>query len=265
MADRLKGIDAKIKRAKKNIRDFEEARATFFASQPYSLSFYCDLESRRMWTAVNIVQELPEEDMGAIIGDVLGDLRAALDYLIHEITNHTGAEHLAFPISGNEHGFKAAIKGIKKLTPKENRAAMDLLRATKAYQGGEGHGLWQLNKLNDLNKHRLPLPVGCCLAWFELDTAGEMRRNFPELDWVQKIPSMPLAIRPSRNARNYPLKDGAVIFGQPSHMNMQTKFAFEIAFGEGQVMDGEPVLPTLLQFTELVEGTIKPFRTLLSN
>ena len=47
-------------------------------------------------------------------------------------------------------------------------------------------------------------------------------------------------------------------------MEMNPKFAFEIAFGEGEVVQGEAVFPTLSQLGQFVEGFIELFPPLFS-
>jgi len=49
----------------------------------------------------------------------------------------------------------------------------------------------------------------------------------------------------------------------PSNVNMEPLFAFHIAFGEPEIVKGQPVVATLHQFVNLVEGIIEPFRPLL--
>ena len=62
------------------------------------------------------------------------------------------------------------------------------------------------------------------------------------------------------------LKDGEVIYSQPgeldSHQN--TQLAFTVAFGEGEVLECEPVSESLRQLLDLVKGAVEPFRPLLS-
>jgi hypothetical protein len=42
-------------------------------------------------------------------------------------------------------------------------------------------------------------------------------------------------------------------------MEMNTQFAFEVAFGEGEVVQGEPVFPTLSQLGQFIEGFVELF------
>lgn len=70
----------------------------------------------------------------------------------------------------------------------------------------------------------------------------------------------------------FPLKDGAEICRIPARLRdkpvaqlyMNTEFVFEVAFGEVEVVVGEPLIPTLHQLIEFVEGFIKLFSPLFS-
>jgi hypothetical protein len=42
-------------------------------------------------------------------------------------------------------------------------------------------------------------------------------------------------------------------------MNMNPEFSFDVAFGEVEVVEGEPIIPTLDQLIQFVEGFIKLF------
>ncbi|OFW57589.1 MAG: hypothetical protein A2133_03400 [Actinobacteria bacterium RBG_16_64_13] len=80
-------------------------------------------------------------------------------------------------------------------------------------------------------------------------------------------PFPPLALKPAD--RQFPLQDGDEIYrvlaaGRASHGNKYPDFTFEIAFGEGEIVEGEPLIPTLAQFVGLIEGVVEPFRPLLS-
>jgi hypothetical protein len=65
--------------------------------------------------------------------------------------------------------------------------------------------------------------------------------------------------------RTFPLKDGTTLVREPLgsgpgvQANAPYDFALEIAFGEGQIVDGKPIVPTLQEMTQFVEGAIAIF------
>jgi hypothetical protein len=122
--------------------------------------------------------------------------------------------------------------------------------------------LWQLHQLDIVDKHHLLLPVGTAYRNFIIDPAVELRRLQP--DWG--IPPMPIALKPAD--RQYPLQDGAELLrimpAARTSANMTPQFTFELAFGEGNIVQGEPLVPTLQQFAVTVQDVVDSFRTLLS-
>jgi hypothetical protein len=259
MHNRFAGSDAKIERAKDHIRELETSIRGFIESNPYRIVRHQDATTGDHLFVVFIDKEMPVR-FGAIVGDVLNNLRSALDYLMFDIIEGKRNERIYFPIRTTAIEYKAVLKGIEKVAGKE---AVKLLQSTEAYQGGKGHGLWQLHELNRREKHRFLIPVGVAYRHFIFDPAPGLRKLQPEWD----VPSMAIAIRPAD--RMFPLQNGAVLFSikaeAVNQTDMDVKFAFEIAFGEGQVMDGEPVLPTLTDMTELVQATTASFRSLFAS
>ena len=65
--------------------------------------------------------------------------------------------------------------------------------------------------------------------------------------------------------RMFPLKAGDELFIDAPNVKVNEKmqFVFEVAFGEPQIVEGEPLLKTLHEFTNLVDGIITSFRPLL--
>jgi len=47
-------------------------------------------------------------------------------------------------------------------------AAINAIDTTEPYQGGKGHSLWVLHKLNNIDKHRLLITVGSAYRSFNV-------------------------------------------------------------------------------------------------
>ncbi|HEU0074635.1 MAG TPA: hypothetical protein VFS30_11570 [Dehalococcoidia bacterium] len=266
MVGHLAGIDSKLKRAKKHITDLKEATDAFRDSEPYELFTYDDADSGDLVVAVHVHGTL-DPNLSALVGDALNNLRSPLDYLLHELTGGKGNDHVSFPISQTEAGFKSNLKGL----PRMDKRAMDMLRATNAYKGGSGHGFWQLHQVNRREKHRHVMPVGAALLSRE-----ELRMTRPTIpvgsSGPPRIFRIPFAV-PTEVI--FPLEEGTILHRisaaerkrRPrdwSEVNVQNKFTFGVTFGENEILRGEPLVKTLADFYKLVDGTIKPFRPLLS-
>jgi hypothetical protein len=102
-----------------------------------------------------------------------------------------------------------------------------------------------------LDKHKAIVPVGMAFVHVAL------KLTLPS-EWQSEGYSG-LSFPILAADRLYPLKDNTELFSGPAdHIQVHgdPEFAFEVAFGEGQIVDGEPVLPTLHQLVEFVERVI---------
>ncbi len=257
MFDCLVGIDEKIKRAEKHIGELKVEVDRFFESDPYCVFSYSELDSRDLCFAVTVVAE-PPPSISAIVGDLINNLRNALDYLmcgLFEVNGQPCDENVFFPITWKANEFKSKLSGIERGAGKD---VVDILQSIEAYKGGAGHALWQLHQLNSRDKHRLLIPIGSAYQALHVDVS----KGFPGDD----LPSLMIGIRPDESM--YPLKDGAILFKikapvDATQVDMHPKFTLEIAFGEGKIVQGEPIIPTLQNYIDLVKGVIEPFRPLL--
>jgi hypothetical protein len=113
------------------------------------------------------ITEQPPKEWGLLVGDILGDLRSALDYAIYALAiAHTGndpplnADALEFPIAKDPTWFHSQraqrkIEGLSK-------TARDYIEQIQPYQSGYGgpagqhvnSPLWVLNELVRVSKHR---------------------------------------------------------------------------------------------------------------
>jgi len=152
--------------------------------------------------------------------------------------------------------------------------ARQIISDLRPYKGG-ADAFYQIHKLDIIDKHRALIPVGINRGHIGVKVEPikiPMARN-PEHH--QTIHFSPVPISSWRSSR--PLKDGDVIFMKPASytstlimkgptgetrfnlpipQDPNFEFTFEIAFGKDQVVDGEPVIPTLKQFIDFTEGAI---------
>jgi hypothetical protein len=179
-----------------------------------------------------------------------------------------------FPVFDNVTTFTNAFKtGVPSQIKGAPKAAVDLIKAGKPYKGGED-AFWKLHRLDILDKHKLLVPVNVASSEsviFDLAHAFDNLRDVPpELAVPQEL-SIPPGIQPAK--RQFPLKDGAELYrvnaqarNDPmAQMHMNPQFGFEVAFGEGEVVKGEPLISTLYELIQFVEGYIKRFPPLFSS
>jgi hypothetical protein len=265
--ERLISTRIKIERAKKHLHDLEVEVRSFLDSQPYRIGIKRDPQTRRPVYYLLSVQDTPLS-IAAITGDVIQNLRSALDHLAYQLAiigpgGKGSLRRIYFPISKNEADYKTQKSSkVRGMRPD----AIKAIDALKPYRGGNDM-LWHLHELNNVDKHRLLITVGS--AYNSVNVGPTMHRimkhtwNVAGFDDADIIPMPDLFIKPAD--RLFPLKAGDELFSDvpDAEADEKIQFRFEIAFGEPHIVEGKPLIETLQQMIELVDNIILRFRPLL--
>ena len=252
----LHGVRVKINRAKKHLADLNLAIAAFKARGPHSFSIEIEPETGYEVYRFREREAIPSE-WGAIIGDCVHNLRSALDLMANELVIANGGtptQYTVFPIASSRERFYA--RTIQAIDGVSDRAKW-LIERLNPYEGGGGP-LWRLHAIDIRDKHRLLIPVAARHEMFFL-RSHMLGPGYDHLPRAPRLGGTPID-------RKFPLKEGdkLLIYNRPvpsSDFEDKTEFdfAFEIAFGEGQIFDGDPVLPTLHQLVDFTESVIDVF------
>ena len=247
----LRAVRIKIDRAKKHLADLDIAIRAFESQWPYTIKVETNSNTGYETHKFFLLVPIPDE-WGAIVGDCIHNLRSALDLLAVELVRHGGGtpdDYTAFPIGSNSTHFNtSAIRRIDGASVD----AIKLVRRLKPYYSGNDT-LWRLHRIDIADKHQLLIPVAAAHKEFGAQ-AGVINKRFP-------APKSRMHIWPASN-RKFPLKNGDELISyrrviDPNYEdNTKFHFAFEIAFGEGQIFDGEPVIPALNQLIRFTERVI---------
>ncbi len=170
--DRLALVRAKVERAKQNLAEME---FIIFSAHGHIPGVNMYVKSRKRLPGQLPCYEIPFDALTAA-GDVVHNLRGALDHLAYQLTianrpRTTDEEFrsIYFPISKDKATHEKTIKGYKKFFGAE---AVKFIDALKPYKGGN-EALSRLHKLNNLSKHRLLLAmekyVICRAIWLTRD------------------------------------------------------------------------------------------------
>jgi hypothetical protein len=270
--ERLALIWPKVERAKKHILDLERAITAFHKTNPYAVSTKRNPQTRQLIYYISRVDPIPL-NLAAISGDVIHNLRTALDYL-HQHLLMVGT-HTAAPSKGKDAAFyidghfdpnhyktsaPAKVKGLR-------RDAIDILNRIEPYKGGKGHNLWIINELNNIDKHRALVMVGAAYRSVSMWPVAErlfatMGVIIPEKD--SKAMHKASFIRPADT--KCPLKIGDELFidSADAEPDEKMEFRFDVAINELQVFESQPVVEALQHFTDLVTGVIAGFRKCLA-
>jgi len=158
----LEGANFKVGRARVHIEELARDIDAYRQTKPYSLK--PDPYEIKSGDAVQIT--LPETIppiLAVIAGDVLHNLRSALDHLVCKLAIRNGSSTctgVSFPFAKNASLFEEeAARKIKPLSLE----AQQFIKGLRPYEDGN-HLLWTLHRLNIIDKHRLLVLVGSTVS-----------------------------------------------------------------------------------------------------
>jgi hypothetical protein len=242
----------KIKRAKQHINDLEAAINAWGSGEPSPYELVEDFHEQAGSFIGDVrVREIvpPDPEWGAIFGDAVHNLSAALDTLIHGMVLARGErpnQKLSFQIFDGRPKFEKA--GISEIT-RAGKAAVNIYKAAEPYKGGNSP-LWLIRRLDEQDKHRVLVPIG---IGFRMTGMG----------------SLGVFLRQSAGSWE-PLEDGAVLYRTQSNvdprihfpfpMNMGPQHEFSIALSKSEVVaELEPIGPLLHQAADFIERFVTAF------
>lgn len=254
----LERLNKKIERAEKHLIDLSEMVQKFITSdEPYEIVSYDDSDILRKVFKVNILKNFPL-DMAVIIGDVLQNLRSTLDHLAFHLVSigppAKRATLIYFPIFES-----AALYEAGKMRKILGMAlpAIKAIDAIQPYKGGKGHALWNLQTMNNRDKHSLLVP-----AWMSVigRTLYRSERATIEVALKETFPAgLPEGIMAATPGINF-LEDGAVLTTVPfSELDNHMDFRIHIAFEDPPDVRGKEVMATLYEIRDAVTRTVAIF------
>lgn len=251
---RLAGPIMKTERAKEHVLYLDREVRGFIENKAYEVMRY-DETVTGYWSYRVRVHQQPPAHWGLVIGDILHNLRAALDHLACQLVLENGGivtKNTYFPISETAQQFEASYSAKMRGASSE---ALRLVKGVQAHSSGN-IAFWRLHQLDIADKHRILIPVGAAFSHITLDVGAAF-----ETFGLPKA-SMKVGIKPAD--RQFPLRDGAELYRAPMTLkaSMDPQFTFDIAFGEGEVVEGEPIIPALQELLKLTQATIVRFAKL---
>jgi hypothetical protein len=235
--ERLIPIRVKIKRANKHLKELEEAAETYrdsYTNIALDYSGFAQGEPN--------LRKLPiiHFDMLAIAGDVLQNLRSALDHVMYNLAlvanpNATEAtlRKVSFPICNSSVEYKANTR--KRLKRLIEPRALDFIDALKPYKGGN-YLLWKLHSTNNIDKHRKLITIGTEIlcegeGFFGQYSLKDKNPSFDKVDIPEATKSMKIS-------------------GFKTLMHLQT-------------IKREALIPTLHEMVDFVDDLVGKFLPLL--
>jgi hypothetical protein len=260
MASSFSSVWLKIERAKKHADDLETEIERFGDSEPYEIETQGDVKNGPGCYRIKGTPKPLPDDLPLIAGDAVHNLRSALDHFacgaVAKVTGNT-----AFPIwratpTPTRNEWRGEVKG------KLKGASHSLITAVgqlQAYETGHGQRIWAVGDLDRIDKHRLLIAISGAKVVTILDMADIAEAAFREINpdftpW----PSMRFGLKP---ADWIPIEAGTELYGIPANAGpgaeAKPEFGFSVAFGEPEILKGEPVVPALRRLIDEVESLLK--------
>jgi hypothetical protein len=261
----IDGIRLKIHRANKHLDDLQFELSQFFATDPYAFRIESDPQTGEHVCYLSRCDDIPSS-IPVIAGDVIHNLRSALDYLAYQLVKigtHSRGPFVGiyFPIVDDPSELEPAIKRKVKGAREE---AKNAIRNVKPYKGGSTL-LWQLHKLNIIDKHRLL--VAASSSGFRNATPQDLER-LRKL-WAESRGSTP-DLAPIGGLEwialnKFPLKTGYELIRGRSEAEVNQYHTFHCfpAFSEPGIIERLSILGTLESMSKLVDDTVSNFAPLL--
>lgn len=245
----------KLDRAKHHIDNLEAAIIAFHRTDPYVVVTEDDPQTGRRTAKIGGAPTPIPSDVPLILGDAVHAIRASLDYFMYAAVP-VPLDQTVFPVPRQSRvptarELKTLVDGKIAGASKQLRQA---LYGLQPYPGGHGEYIWLIHHLDAVDKHRLLVTVGVAYSSFAFDAAADLRGL---TDWTKDLPPMPIGLRP---ANRYPVQNGSALFtADPDFFekHKDLKFTFDVAFGEPQILVGEPVVLTLRRLLDEVDGLLK--------
>jgi hypothetical protein len=156
---RIEGILAKVERAKKHIHELEVEIGSFLDGKPYRVSVKAHSQlSFATCFYMEHAEPIPTV-IPIVTGDVIQNLRSALDHLAWQLVEASGSppgKGTAFPIF--DHAVLGSEKEIAKFVARKVKGMKEPMRdaisGLHPYKGGNDY-LWAIHDINITDKHSL--------------------------------------------------------------------------------------------------------------
>jgi hypothetical protein len=254
---RYDSVLAKYNWAQEHIENFHTAVDLFRRENPHTLGRELDSTTGEFVYKVKTVPDIPER-LRFMLGDALHNLRSTLDHAAHAVVEAGSSQpnsHTYFPVFDDA---KAYISMLQSRVPGLRQQCYEVFNRIQPYKGGWGHWIWQLHRLDIIDKHRLLLTistvkVGRTPTPSDKRTHGANRpiigptaQFFRQLVFGSYPAVKQLGVKAGDEIGRFPATE--------EYKNMG--FAFDIAIDELEVITGMPTSLLLGSFSSQVLNVI---------
>ena len=243
MTDPLESSRYSIEHAKRRIDEFEAEVQRFSQTNPYIQVVEKDMNTAEDVYKIRLTKALPYTLKG-IASDAVIALRAALDNAGYSVAVASGSKgkNAHFPFAGGVDEFKSSKYRRSSDIPKEILA---LMLVCGPYKGGNNL-LWALNKLSNTRKHEFIVPIIGSSGPFSIKIGGGHGTKF--------MGRGPFSVGGTIwNGAKNELEYMRVGSGGEIDTDANFRFTLFVAFGEVDVIHGQPAIGVLRAMTDEVE------------
>jgi hypothetical protein len=156
------GSTLKLLRAQEHLARLQEQVSIFFESEPYYFVVEHNTDSREHNAYVRLVGRAPFNQWALIVGDIVHNMRSALDNAVYEIGVREsgedvppGSKVLAMPIFDDAKGYEQRGRWRIESLGDEARTIIEAIQPYRHPNGVHGSGLWALHEIDNADKHRI--------------------------------------------------------------------------------------------------------------
>jgi hypothetical protein len=233
----------KVKWANYHLRHLVETLRVHLESEFYRLFIQEYLEEGASGIHLEVINPLPH-NVSFLIGDIVHNLRAALDHLTYGIVKAIGGSasmNLYFPIDESRRQLVNTDRK-REIETKVPKLLDIIFDEIKPFNTPDGDGfLWSLNQLDRIDKHRMIIPT------LQITTVPGV---YAVSDQGSRMDDCSLTVSDTGLVKGFKL-------GGKWKIERHGKPRFDIFLAEGDVFVGEPVIPTLAQLGQATTSTIK--------
>jgi len=249
----LDQIRRKLSRADEHLAALDELIEDFIGLNPYRPFVDMDMQAQQSLIRVKIHERPDVLEWGVLIGEVLYQLRTALDHIAWRLGGdpppNPGSSE--FPIALCEHWYRR--KGIQKIVgvPERPKAIIEELQPYHRGKRAESHALWVLHRLHADDKHKLLHITGAVIDGVAYFTAEAPIGD--DFSGVQFGPFEDGAI-----IAGWPWDPGKTAPGHKPEVGVPFHFIFGIAFEQIGPAPGRNVVKTLTKCRDFVRDEAIP-------
>ena len=157
----FRGPELKLQRAETHIIELRVLVRRFVKAQVYKIVADFERDPGYICWVVHGEDLFPHDEFAPIIGDVIHNLRDALDLAVSVIMRNAqeSDDNVYFPTADTPNAFKRKIARGKRKPHFPHDLVNVLETRIQPYKGGEGHLLHTLHKLAITDKHRMIVPT----------------------------------------------------------------------------------------------------------